>query len=610
MFLVDERAEGVSGSEITALVAKAMLERYPGSTVVHNLICSWAVPEVIRENGGTPVRARVGHSFIKQVMAETGAVFGGEHSGHYYFRDNYRADSGLIAAVVALEALSLAGRPLSEVLAPFRRYHASGEINSRVDDQTAKIEELAAAYRDGKLDRTDGLTVEFDDWWFNVRPSNTEPLLRLNVEARTAELLGNGPRRPSPSSEAKEVRREPGPRAARDPRLPERPRRGGVSGGRAGHRVRYVRLPVPRPRRHPRDAHRRGGEAHREEAAVTSLDDERTLLAGDPSGMLRAVASLPRQCAEGYRLAISAPDLPTAEGVQNVAVCGMGGSAVAGDVLRALAATRIGVPVQVVRSPELPEWCQPHARRRLQLLGGHGRDARVPRGGGPARVQGRGRDVGGEVRRLAEELGLGRVVVPGGLQPRAAVGLLTLGTIGAVEAAGLLPAMRGDVDECVRELEVLVDRLAPGVPATINLAKQVAEAVGESVPVMWGAEGLGAVAAARWKTQMNENAKVPAFASSLLSWITTRSWGGRRTGDTGISWWRCGTTASTRTWRRGSSSRRGSPTTRAHGRSRCGRTVARPSRVCSRSSSLGTSPRRTWGSRAAWTRRRSTRSAG
>ena len=108
VFLVDERAEGVSGSEITALVAKAMLERYPGSTVVHNLICSWAVPEVIRENGGTPVRARVGHSFIKQVMAETGAVFGGEHSGHYYFRDNYRADSGLIAAVVALEALSLA----------------------------------------------------------------------------------------------------------------------------------------------------------------------------------------------------------------------------------------------------------------------------------------------------------------------------------------------------------------------------------------------------------------------------------------------------------------------------------------------------------------------
>ncbi len=189
VFLVDERAEGVSGSAVTALVAQAMLERHPGSSVVYNLICSWAVPEVIREHGGTPIRTRVGHSFIKQVMAETGAVFGGEHSGHYYFRDNYRADSGLIAAVVVLEALSIAARPLSEVLAPLQRYQASGEINSRVDDQAGKVEEIAIAYRQGRQDRTDGLTVEFDDWWFNVRPSNTEPLLRLNVEARTEELL-------------------------------------------------------------------------------------------------------------------------------------------------------------------------------------------------------------------------------------------------------------------------------------------------------------------------------------------------------------------------------------------------------------------------------------
>ncbi|HET9722709.1 MAG TPA: phosphomannomutase/phosphoglucomutase, partial [Actinomycetota bacterium] len=189
VFLVDERAEGVSGSEVTALVARSMLKHHPGSSVVYNLICSWMVPEVIREAGGTPVRTRVGHSFIKQVMAETGAIFGGEHSGHYYFRDNYRADSGLIAAVVVLEQLSLAGRPLSEVLAPFQRYSASGEINSRVDDQMGKIEEIATAYGSGRQDRTDGLTVEFDDWWFNVRPSNTEPLLRLNVEARTAETL-------------------------------------------------------------------------------------------------------------------------------------------------------------------------------------------------------------------------------------------------------------------------------------------------------------------------------------------------------------------------------------------------------------------------------------
>jgi phosphomannomutase len=189
VFLVDERAHDVSGSLVTALVAKGMLQRYPGSKVVHNLICSWAVPEVIRENGGEPVRTRVGHSFIKQVMAETGAVFGGEHSGHYYFRDHYRADSGLVASMVVMDQLSKAGVPLSELLAPFDRYRSSGEINSKVEDQAGKIEEIAAAFPGARQDRLDGLTVEFDDWWCNVRPSNTEPLLRLNVEARTAELL-------------------------------------------------------------------------------------------------------------------------------------------------------------------------------------------------------------------------------------------------------------------------------------------------------------------------------------------------------------------------------------------------------------------------------------
>jgi phosphomannomutase len=190
VFLVDERAEDVSGSLVTALVARAMLRRERGATILYNLICSWVVPEVIREEGGVPVRTRVGHSFIKAVMAETGAVFGGEHSGHYYFRENYRADSGLIAAVVVLGELSAAGVPLSELLRPFRRYADSGEINSRVADPRAKIEEVAAAFPDGRQDRLDGLTVEFDDWWCNVRPSNTEPLLRLNVEARTSELLG------------------------------------------------------------------------------------------------------------------------------------------------------------------------------------------------------------------------------------------------------------------------------------------------------------------------------------------------------------------------------------------------------------------------------------
>ncbi|MFM8944978.1 MAG: phosphomannomutase/phosphoglucomutase [Actinomycetota bacterium] len=189
VFVVDEQGEGVSGSEITALVARAMLERHPGSTVVHNVITSWTVPEVVRESGGNPVRTRVGHSFIKQVMADTDAVFGGEHSGHYYFRDNYRADSGLIAAVVVLEQLSRAGAPLSAVVEPFRRYFASGEINSRVDDLPAAMARVEAALPGGRIDRLDGVTIAFDDWWCNVRPSNTEPLLRLNVEARSHALL-------------------------------------------------------------------------------------------------------------------------------------------------------------------------------------------------------------------------------------------------------------------------------------------------------------------------------------------------------------------------------------------------------------------------------------
>jgi len=183
VFLVDDRGEPVSGSTTTAIVAQGVLRTHPGETVVHNLICSKAVAEVIRESGGTPVRTRVGHSFIKQVMAETGAVFGGEHSAHYYFRDNFRADSGSIAALMVLEQLSLSGQPLSELRIPFERYASSGEINSRVDDPATTIERVAAAFGDAAQDRLDGLTVDLGDWWFNLRPSNTEPLLRLNLEA-------------------------------------------------------------------------------------------------------------------------------------------------------------------------------------------------------------------------------------------------------------------------------------------------------------------------------------------------------------------------------------------------------------------------------------------
>jgi phosphomannomutase len=187
VFLVDDQGEPLSGSTTTAIVAKGILEKEPGATILYNLICSHAVPEVIEENGGTAVRTRVGHSFVKAVMAETGAAFGGEHSAHYYFRDNFRADSGSIAALMVLEQISKAGVPLSSLRKPFDRYAASGEINTTVDDAAAVIERVAAAYAGATQDRVDGLTVELGDWWFNLRPSNTEPLLRLNLEAPTTE---------------------------------------------------------------------------------------------------------------------------------------------------------------------------------------------------------------------------------------------------------------------------------------------------------------------------------------------------------------------------------------------------------------------------------------
>ena len=187
VFLVDDKAEPVSGSTTTSLVAVAVLEANPGAKIIYNLICSKAVPEIIRENGGTPVRTRVGHSFIKATMAETGAVFGGEHSGHYYFRDNYRADSGLIAALLVLERLSKDEEPLSQLRRPLERYAASGEVNVEVDEPQEVIDRVAAAFEGAEQDRTDGLTVECGDWWFNLRPSNTEPMLRLNLEAADTE---------------------------------------------------------------------------------------------------------------------------------------------------------------------------------------------------------------------------------------------------------------------------------------------------------------------------------------------------------------------------------------------------------------------------------------
>ena len=197
VFVVDELGEGLSGSTTTALLAVAALRATPGATVLHNLICSKSVPEVVVEHGGVPVRTKVGHSYIKQIMADSGAVFGGEHSAHYYFARNYNADSGLIASLMVMAEVGRSGGPLSAVRAPFERYSASGEINTQVDDAAAVIEQISAAHGDHTQDRLDGLSVDCGDWWFNLRPSNTEPLLRLNLEAtdrntcddRVVELL-------------------------------------------------------------------------------------------------------------------------------------------------------------------------------------------------------------------------------------------------------------------------------------------------------------------------------------------------------------------------------------------------------------------------------------
>lgn len=191
-FVVDETGRIVDPSTLTGMIAVRELAKHPGSTVIHNLITSAAVREIILEHGGTPVRTRVGHSFIKQQMAESGAVFGGEHSGHFYFKDFWRADSGMLAALHTLAALggAPAGTTLSQLLAPYERYVMSGEINSRVEDAQSKVAAVRAAFADRTtIDELDGVTFTGDGWWFNLRSSNTEPLLRLNVEAPTAEAV-------------------------------------------------------------------------------------------------------------------------------------------------------------------------------------------------------------------------------------------------------------------------------------------------------------------------------------------------------------------------------------------------------------------------------------
>jgi phosphomannomutase len=189
MFIVDEKGDLIDGSTVTALVALNTLKRHPGGKILYNLICSRSVPELIVKNGGIPIRSQVGHSLIKATMRQEDVIFGGEHSGHFYFRDNWYADSGMIALMECLELFSEAGKPVSEVIAPIDTRFRSGEINSTVKDIPAKLKAIQEHYKDADVDHLDGVTISYPHWWMNIRPSNTEPLLRLNVEGDTKELM-------------------------------------------------------------------------------------------------------------------------------------------------------------------------------------------------------------------------------------------------------------------------------------------------------------------------------------------------------------------------------------------------------------------------------------
>lgn len=189
MFIVDEKGDLIDGSTVTALVALNTLKRHPGGKILYNLICSRSVPELISEHGGIPVRSQVGHSLIKKTMREEDVIFGGEHSGHFYFRDNWYADSGMIALMQCLELFSEANKPVSEVIAPVDTRFRSGEINSTVKDIPGKLQQIQEHYKDADIDHLDGITISYPHWWMNIRPSNTEPLLRLNVEGDTKALM-------------------------------------------------------------------------------------------------------------------------------------------------------------------------------------------------------------------------------------------------------------------------------------------------------------------------------------------------------------------------------------------------------------------------------------
>ena len=539
VFLVDESA---AGRERVARDGARRRGRCCSGTraskVVHNLICSWAVPEVIRENGGDPVRTRVGHSFIKQVMAETGAIFGGEHSGHYYFRDHYRADSGLIAGVVALDELSQAGVPLSELLRAVPTA-TSTPVRSTRGRRTRPGEDRGdrRGFADGRQDRLDGLTVEFDDWWFNVRPSNTEPLLRLNVEARTQELLEEKtaevlaiiraseaapPAARGRSRTTKTDRTGGGQGAAGDPGVSQLPGRRGLR-QEADARVIVCRsaAALPRSRRHPGHADRRGQEAS--ECSTTARRSPRSdAMAGlDPSGALAQAAGLGRQLRRGTATRGRRPACPSGDGVRAVVVCGMGGSGVAGDVLRG-AVPRPG-PGAGHRRRTRPMRSRSsagtaHAGDGALVLGEHRGDAGGFDEAIALRLPGGGRERGRRARRARGRATASRTCrCPPTFQCRAwRWATCRSALLGALESMGIVPPARGEVDEAAALLDGLAEPHRSGRSPSAATC-QAHRPPGSGTAARWcgGADGVGRGPGRALPDQVNENAKAPAFSAAL-----------------------------------------------------------------------------------------------
>ena len=510
---------------------------------MHNLICSQAVPEIIRENGGTPVRTRVGHSFIKQVMAETGAIFGGEHSAHYYFRDNWRADSGSIAALCVLEQLSprrtCRCRSCASRSSATRRAARSTRGSTT---RAAVIEQVAdGVSRTCDQDRLDGLTVDCGDWWFNLRPSNTEPLLRLNLEAADAASLRGAHRR---SARARSATRGvthamcARPEAARDPRLPRGQGPAAVLRRRERALQPAAEAALPRAGRHPDHAHRRGRDRRRRRGRAADEESGRGRHHADLRGnrvrastarrdrrfpaFLDAVGGLPEQLAAAHEArgrAAGRALLPAASSVRNIVVLGMGGSGISGDVIAAACNDELPVPLHgaeaVPRTGVRRTARRSRSRCRTRVTPRRRCRWRAPRSQCGARLIAISR--GGELAELAA---------------RCTTACTCPAPTGSCRAPRSARSSRRSPSSCSawvshRARHALLVRAQAAARAVAAMPASRASKARRIPRASWrarsaarsrsiyGGGALGAVAAYRWKCDVNENAKAPAYLARV-----------------------------------------------------------------------------------------------